>query len=33
MSIMSIILMLVWVGVLAASYWVAVYLLKKFDIY
>lgn len=30
---MSIILMLVWVGVLAASYWVAVYLLKKFDIY
>jgi hypothetical protein len=33
MSIMSIILMLVWVGVLAASYWVEVYLLKKFDIY
>ncbi len=33
MTTMSIIILVGWVGILAASYFVAVYLLKKFNIY
>lgn len=33
MGIMSIILLLGWTGILVVSYYLAVYLLKKFDFY